>query len=150
MANRTKLTTLRRAKFLKVLAASGNVTCAAVAIGMRREYLYEVRARNKAFAKLWDKAVELGVKAMEDEATRRAVEGWDEPVFYQGVQMAVQRKYSDNLLMFRLKAQLPEKYRDRTSTELTGPGGGPVATVTIATDDPIEAGRQYLKLISGQ
>lgn len=34
--------------------------------------------------------------------------------------------------------------------ELTGPGGGPIQSVGITTDDPVEAGRQYLRMIHGK
>ncbi|WP_199734392.1 hypothetical protein [Aquitalea palustris] len=40
--------------------------------------------------------------------------------------VATVKKYSDTLLIFTLKAHAPEKYRDNTSIELTGKGGGPV------------------------
>ncbi|MDQ6651594.1 MAG: hypothetical protein M3Y84_02505 [Acidobacteriota bacterium] len=45
-----------------------------------------------------------------DEAVGRALEGWIEPVFYQGIQVGTRRHYSDRLLMFLLKAWWPEKY----------------------------------------
>jgi hypothetical protein len=86
---------------------------------------------------------------MEAEADRRAMEGTVEPVFYQGQPagfwydaesnvvpagnaLAVRfeqhgvRKFSDSLLMFRLKALKPEKYRERVDKQVSGPGGGPV------------------------
>lgn len=47
-----------------------------------------------------------------DEADRCAVEGVDHPVTHQSKVTAHYKEYSDNLLMFRLKALAPEKYRD--------------------------------------
>ena len=126
MANRTKLTVEKKQKFLEVVSETANVSRACEAIAMSRVRLYEVRKEDEAFKEQWDAAVEIGIAALEDEATRRAVEGWDEPVFYQGEQTGLVRKYSDTLLMFRMKAQWPEKYRDRVTTELTGKGGGPI------------------------
>jgi hypothetical protein len=34
-------------------------------------------------------------------------------VFYQGIQTATVRKYSDTLLIFLLKGRKPERYRER-------------------------------------
>jgi hypothetical protein len=36
------------------------------------------------------------------------------------------------------------------SVEVSGPGGGPVASVAITTSDPMEAARAYQKLIKGE
>jgi hypothetical protein len=51
---------------------------------------------------------------LEDEAKRRAHDGIDEPVFYQGEKCGVVRKYSDNLLIFMLKARRREKFSERS------------------------------------
>jgi hypothetical protein len=34
--------------------------------------------------------------------------------------------------------------------ELSGPGGGPLSTVSIDTSDPVEAGRAYQRIIRGK
>ena len=39
-------------------------------------------------------------------------------MFYEGVHVAERTKYSDQLLMFRLKALAPEKYRERKQVEV--------------------------------
>lgn len=134
MSNRTKLTPEKETQFFHVLAESANVTRAAEAIGMARRYMYELRAEDPEFKAQWDAAVEMGTDSLEDEATRRAKEGWDEPVWYQGEQCGTVKKYSDTLLIVQLKARRPEKYRDRTSTELTGKDGDPLipAAPTLA------------------
>ena len=49
---------------------------------------------------------------------RRALEGGEEPVFYQGKIVGSVRKYSDTLLMFMLKARRPERYRDRVGVDV--------------------------------
>ncbi len=70
--------------------------------------------------------------ALEAEAFRRAHDGIEDPVVYQGrfvylngpdgeplldadgnPRLAKLRKYSDTLLMFLMKAAMPEKYRER-------------------------------------
>lgn len=47
---------------------------------------------------------------------------------------AVEYTYSDALLMQQLKANLPWKYRESTSVELTGRGGGPLQVETTPLD----------------
>lgn len=39
-------------------------------------------------------------------------------MFYEGVHVANRTKYCDGLLMFRLKALAPEKYRERKQVEV--------------------------------
>ena len=67
---------------------------------------------------------------LEAEARRRTAIGVDEPVFYQGQVVGHIRKYSDNLLMFLLKAHWPEKFRENVSIDqrVSGHDGGPVKT----------------------
>ena len=57
---------------------------------------------------------------------RRAREGVDEPVFYQGEHCCNVRRYSDTLLIFMLKARKPDVYRERASIQHTGANGGPL------------------------
>jgi hypothetical protein len=45
-----------------------------------------------------------------------------------------EHEYSDNLLMFLLKAAKPDKYKDRFSSELSGPDGKPVQIVQVDWD----------------
>lgn len=112
--------------FLAALAETGNVTRSAAAVGASRSIIYDWRERDPDFAVAWDRAIKTSVLGLEDEARRRAEEGVDEPVFYQGDKCGTVRKYSDTLLIFLLKAHNPEKYRENSRLELTGAHGGPV------------------------
>lgn len=108
--------------FLAALAECGNVTTAANSSGWNRTYLYHKRKADPAFAKAWDEAATIGVAALEDEARRRAYEGWQEPVFHRGEVCGSVRKYSDTLLIVLLKAHLPEKYQERQKLDLDAKG----------------------------
>jgi hypothetical protein len=56
----------------------------------------------------------MGAELLESEAIRRAYEGVEEPTgWYRGEAGGVIRKYSDVLLIFLLKAAMPNKYADR-------------------------------------
>jgi len=149
MANRTKLTPKKRAAFLKMVAETANITASAMHVHVTRQRLYEIRAKNRRFREEWDAAVELGTRALEDEATRRATVGWDEPVFYQGNQCGLVRKFSDTLLIFQLKARDPAKYRERIDANLVH-SGNPDAPIKIdASLTADEAARKYLALVGG-
>ena len=125
---RSKLTPKKLQEFLNELAETGNVLATAKMLNLSRRDLYRVRKEDPDFHAAWEEAMDQAADHLEAEARRRAVEGWEEPVFYQGIETGLVRKYSDTLLIFLLKGARPEKYRDRVSTELSGPGGAPLAT----------------------
>jgi hypothetical protein len=101
-----------RDAFLKALADTGNVRAACHVAGVGRTTAYRAQADDPAFAAAWETAIEESVDLLEIEARRRAVKGTDKPVFHQGKQVASVKEYSDTLLIFLLKANRPEKYRD--------------------------------------
>lgn len=120
MANRTARTSARDAKFFKALAAGKPVEKACKLACYGRSTVYEWREQDPEFAKAWDEAVDAAVEAMEAEADRRALEGVDEPVFHNGEEVGSRKRYSDTLLIFRLKALRPEKYRERVDANVRG------------------------------
>ena len=116
--------------FLNTLRGTGNVRLAASNAGVARQVVYRARDSSDKFRADWDEALEEARELLEAEARRRAAIGVDEPVFYKGEVVGQIRKYSDNLLMFLLKAHWPEKFRDNYGVEHSGPGGGPVKVDT--------------------
>lgn len=139
---RTERTAKKRAAFLSsLIETGGNVSRACEVSGTARQRVYEWRAADPAFATAWDEAVEAGTDELEEEARRRAYEGVDEPVFYQGEMCGTIRKYSDTLLIFLLKGRRPDKYRENVRTEHTGKDGGPIRLVKAEemTDDELAA-----------
>lgn len=85
---------------------------AAEAAGVCRRTVELWRKKDKAFREAFDDTKTMVIDRLTDEATRRAVIGVDEPVFYKGEICGYITKYSDSLLMLLLKAAAPEKYRD--------------------------------------
>lgn len=109
--------------FLENLAMNGNVTLAARAAGWKYPTVAErYRAEDDRFAEAWVDALSQATDAMEYEARRRAMEGWDEPVWYMGEQVGSVRKYSDRLLEMMLKAHRPGRFREIQQAENTTPG----------------------------
>lgn len=120
MVARTKITQKKQAEFLECLARGDTVVHAAALTAIPRAYWYEERKISTAFAAEWDTAIEAGTEQIEQELKRRAVDGYDEPVWYKGDEVGVVRKFSDTLLMFMLKGRNPAKYRENTSIEHSG------------------------------
>lgn len=110
LAGSPRAATVRR-RFLDALAETGSVRAAAVASGRARGAWLALRGRDPAFAQAWDEALDAYVELLEAEADRRAVGGEDEPIFYGGKQVGSRTRASDSLLMFRLKALRPGRYR---------------------------------------
>lgn len=106
--------------FLAALAATCNVTKACAAAGVGRMTAYDWRTADPDFAKRWEDAMRIGAESLEDEAKRRAFDGVDEPVFFQGMATDTVRKYSDTLAIFLLKGAMPDKYRENSKLELSG------------------------------
>lgn len=90
-------------------------------------YFWHWRERSPEFREEWEKAVEesnaydrlVRGPHLEEEADRRAVDGVLEADYYQGEVVGHTRKYSDGLLTTRLKAVLPEKYRESAQGGVT-------------------------------
>lgn len=148
--------------FLAALRELPVVAHACKAVGIDRSTAYKARDALPEFALQWEDAMEEGVDRAEQEAFRRGVVGFEEPVIDKG-RLAYQyeryvddegkegfrpvldamgqpvpltvRKHSDTLLGLVLKGRRKKVYADRT--ELTGADGGPMQTV----DDTAKAAR---------
>lgn len=108
-------------RFLEQLRVNGGmVVKAAEEVGLPLSSLYSMRRNDPEFAAAWDDAIRDSTVILENEITRRAVEGVEEPVFHRGEVVGHVKKYSDNLLMFMTKARDPDKYRERTEVKHTG------------------------------
>lgn len=113
-----EITSRKQRAMLVALARLGCVTHAAEVAGVARPVHYLWLKDCPAYAAEADRAQTWHVEQLEAEADRRALEGVLEPVVSGGQVVAWRRRYSDTLLMFRLKALRPETYRERTETKI--------------------------------
>jgi hypothetical protein len=90
--------------FLNCIAALPSRKQAFEKSGLSRWEVHQRLNDDRAFAAKFMEAWEMGVDALEDEAVRRAVLGWYEPVFSQGMYVGEVLRYSDSLLSTLLKA----------------------------------------------
>lgn len=106
---------------LAALAETGNVSNACAAADVGRATHYEWLRDDPYYAKAAEDAMDQAADKLEEEARRRAHDGVDEPVFYQGEVCGTVRKYSDTLLIFLLKGAKPDKFRERSSVVVEDP-----------------------------
>lgn len=109
----------KRAAFLTALAETGIISAAAKVVGVNRSTVFRWR-EDPAFAEAFQDAIEQAADKIEAEAIRRAVEGFEEPVWYRGIEVGKITRHSDYLLGLLLKANRPDKYRENSRVELAG------------------------------
>ena len=106
-----------RDEFLDALRSGLSVTAASFKANLARRTAYDWRAANPEFAAAWDDAIESGTDSLEDEALRRARDGFDKPVYQAGQLVGTVREYSDALMTLLLKGRRPDKFRERLSQD---------------------------------
>lgn len=117
--------------FIDVLTKSGNVSFACRLAGISHSHSYNMKKNRAGFSDRWEEAIKVSADALEEEARRRAVDGVDRPVFYQGAKVGTMKEYSDQLLIQLLKAHKPEQFNERL--QVTGPGGGGLVVDHVIT-----------------
>lgn len=140
--------TLQQDLFLKAYAKRGIIREGLEAAGIDRALLRQWEEDEDFQARMAD-AREDAVDSAEGELVRRAVEGNVNILFHAGAPIWMrdpatgevlldddfnpipycEREYSDSLLALYLKANR-RKYGDKSSVELSGPGGSPLNIVT--------------------
>lgn len=114
-------------RFLEAYRASaGNVARAAEAAGVSRQHPYKVRDRDPEFAQAMDDIRAGVIDVAETELYRRGFIGVDRPVYQGGKQVGTVREFDTRAAELWLKANAPEKYRERMQAEVSGRDGGPI------------------------
>lgn len=130
--------------FLAAFAVTGIISRAAAASGVPRQRHPEWMKDDQEYAAMFAEAQEIAIEQLEIEARRRAMEGVGRLKFYQGQLIMVElrdaagqvvidaetkqpvmvpyveHEYSDQLLMFMLRAARPDVYRERRETLHSG------------------------------
>lgn len=111
-----RISRLQLDDFFHHLGRTGSVTTAAERSGLRRAALYRLRAADESIATRWQRALDLGVDRLQDDAMRRALDGVERPVWRNGEQVGTVQQYDNRLLQFLLKSHRPEIYGDRRTS----------------------------------
>ena len=150
----------KRAAVLRAFSECGRVDLACKAAGVDRSMHYDWLKKHPDYAAAFERMREQALDMLEDEAWRRAREGFDEPVFHAGKQAqmfardadgqpvkgpdgkfvavpAVVRRYSDGVLTFLLKGRRKQVYGDRI--EHTGAGGAAIEVRANVRDTVMRA-----------
>jgi len=106
----THLHTTKRT-FLAAYLECGLMRQAARNCGIDISNHYHWKRTDPAYVEAFTEAHNIVAELHEEEASRRAL-GWDETRYTNDGTAYTLRKYSDTLLIFRLKALKPEMYRD--------------------------------------
>ena len=128
-----EISDIKKRAFLVQYALTGNFEQAAsvakVTVRTVYNWRHDFRDANGPFLVAVDQAQQMACDRMESELYRRAMEGIEEPVWHGGEIVGTTRRFSDTLLMFMMKANMPEKYTDRM--QHSGPDGGPMQIAAI-------------------
>ena len=140
-------TARRKAAFLKAFPEIGTLTGTAKTLGfaIRSHYLW--MERDEEYAAAFQEAKLAAAERLELEATRRAVDGVDEPVWYKGEKVGHQKKYSDTLLIFLLKGAMPEKYKERFEHSTTEDGMHVKVDLNLLSDKELKELEEVLAKI---
>lgn len=109
-----------QAAFLAAFSGCGRVSRAAEIAEICRDDHYRWMKDDPTYPERFEATRQKAIGFLEDVAIKRATEGWLEPVFYKGEETGTVRKFSDLLLIFTLKGNAPEKYRERFDTRHSG------------------------------
>jgi hypothetical protein len=107
-----------RERFLEALAEEPNVTRAAKLAKSDKRHMYRRRERDPEFAREWDEALSKAWDRLEGECYKRATDGWEEPVFYQGEQVGTVKRFSDTMAALLLRAHRPEVYKPESAVNI--------------------------------
>lgn len=121
--------------FLDALAESPNITAAARSAGITRQAVHARRKSDPRFAASMDDAIEQSTDALVGEMYRRARDGTEKPVFYQGEVCGRVREFSDTLAMFLARAHRPAVYGEKVHQTISGPDGAPLRVEVAYLDD---------------
>jgi hypothetical protein len=116
LPQKNKKISIKQNAFLKAYRTLGTITASAHIAGVERMAHYHWLKDDKSYPAKWAEAQEAAVDSLEQEAIKRARDGWDEPVYQGGKLVGTIKKRSDTLLIFLLKGASPEKYRERYET----------------------------------
>ncbi len=100
----------RHRAFLNAYTETATLTRAEALSGVSRKSHDRWRKTDAEYAKCFEFAQGCACDMLEDEVRRRAVHGWDEPVYYRGRMVGTIKRYSDILLLALLRAFKPDRY----------------------------------------
>ncbi len=127
-------------KFLQYYANSGSIVLSSQAADISYELHFYWMKNREGYNLLYEQAQAMHVDRLEREATRRAVDGVEKGIWYRGNRVGSEKQYSDLLLLAQLKANNPEKYKERTE----------IITTTVEAKDSFLSRKQILAELAAE
>ncbi|MCP4900893.1 MAG: hypothetical protein GY906_28330 [bacterium] len=125
-----------RHRYLQLYRLCGQIQRAAKSVGISPTTVRQLLKDDPDFADAHNEAYGDFQEAIEREAIRRAIMGWEEPVFQQGELAGHVRKYDSRLLELVLKRHNPE-YKESFQHNHTV-GGGVLVVPQLESEDEWE------------
>ena len=132
-ASRARKPLVWEKRFFEALREVGTITHACRAARIARRTWYDAVARRPYLLDMEADALDAFADLLEREATRRAVEGVEEPYQVRGGALTTVRRYSDRLLEVLLKAKRPRQFRETPGVLV---GGKDVSVFTMDFERP--------------
>ena len=126
-----------KAIYLEILSLTGRIGEAAKAAGVVADTVRALRLKDEKFKELHEEALQEYRDRIEAEVHRRAIEGWEKPVYQKGELVGYVTEYSDKMLELLAKRHIPE-YTDRVAVDAKHSGGVMVIPQTAMTDEEWE------------
>lgn len=137
----------RQRVFLEAYAEHANVLASARAAGISRQAVYKWLEYDEDFSFAYNQAKEDAKDVLRAEIYRRAVEGWEEPVYQLGKYAGKVRKFDATLLIFQAKMLMPE-YREKQPDMGMGVNTTNAGVIPIDTKNLTNEELQLLKQIA--
>ena len=123
----------KKREFILGYALTGSFRLAAQRAGCEKTIHYHWRDTDPAYAAAFEYAKDMAADVVQDEIMRRAM-GWEEQhLAADGTPYNV-CKYSDLLIIFRMKAMRPQEYRENSHVSVES-----TATVNITIEERTRA-----------
>lgn len=137
----------RREVFFQVLEDTCSPKQAAAAAGISRQTAFYHKANDVDFRTRWEKAIEVALDSLLEEAFRRGALGFDEPVVHGGRLATVTdpntgeerpltvRRHSDRLLEVLLKFRYGDQMADRLKVKVDSVGMDAEALLRMPSEE---------------
>jgi len=98
----------QKKKFLRLLAKHGNLKQCAAMVGVSSQAVYKAMNKDEKLKEAVDIARDKAAVVIESEIKRRAIDGVEKDVYFQGEVVGTEIVYSDKMLELLARANIPE------------------------------------------
>ena len=134
----TTFTAEKLAMILNEICNTGVAGLACVTCGVGVSHFRRLRAEHEELQAITDEAMSIYHERLRYTIHNKAVDGWEEPVFYKGEEVGSVHKFSERMLEMQAKRHMPE-YRDKSQMDVNVAGG------VLVVHAPVMSREEWLK-----